>query len=86
MSRLQTHVEYEILQKDAERGIHYAGFADFWERRMEPMQFISRDAKGPLAVLRNIMKEQAKEQWTLWVANYVARERGTLEIENVQSR
>jgi len=61
-----TFVEHDILQLDADRGITYQSFDDFWERRMEPMQFIAPDAKGPLAHLRELLRARAKEQFALF--------------------
>lgn len=61
-----TFVEHDILALDAARGITYQSFEDFWERRMEPMQFISPDAKGPFAHLREKLRERAREQFALF--------------------
>lgn len=61
-----TSTEYTILSIDAERGITYSSFEDFWERRMEPLQFIPPDAKGSLARVRQLIKDHAKEQWDLF--------------------
>lgn len=61
-----TFVEHDILQLDAERGIFYQNFDDFWERRMEPMQFIPPDAKGVFAALRQTLKDRAQQQWELF--------------------
>lgn len=69
MSKQWTFVEYDILQLDAERGIFYQNFEDFWERRMEPMQFIPREAKGVFAHLRQTLKDRAEEQWQLFSAH-----------------
>ncbi len=70
MSRPQTHVEYEILQKDAERGIIYWSFEEFWAKRMESMQFIPAESKGLLAVLRDKLKNQAREQYALYMRDH----------------
>jgi hypothetical protein len=65
MSGIPTFVEYDILCLDAERGISYSTFDEFWDKRMEPMQYISPDAKGPFAHLREILRERAREQYYL---------------------
>lgn len=65
-ARPQTFVEHSILQLDASRGITYQSFEEFWNKRMAPMQFISPDAKGPLASVRDRMMDQAREQWELF--------------------
>lgn len=70
MSRPQTHVEYEILEHDAARGILYPTFHEFWEKRMEPMQYIPREAKGVLGQLRAKLREQAEQQYRLWQENW----------------
>lgn len=67
--RRQDFIEYQILAADAERGIHYSSFEDFWQKRMEPQQLISADAKGALAAVRQINKERAQEQWLLFTKN-----------------
>lgn len=67
MPRAQTFVEHDILALDAERGIFYQSFEEFWDRRMEPMQFIPREAKGVFAHLRQTLKDRAQEQWLLFV-------------------
>jgi hypothetical protein len=61
-----TFVEHDILVLDATRGISYQSFDDFWEHRMEPMQFIAPDAQGVLAVVREKLRERAKEQFALF--------------------
>ncbi len=66
MARPQTFVEHDILQLDHDRRIHYTSFEDFWSRRMEPMQFIPRDAKGALGAVRDTLKDRAREQYQLW--------------------
>jgi hypothetical protein len=66
MAGTETFVEHDILKLDAEHGIFYQSFDDFWERRMEPMQFISREAKGALAHLRTKLVESAREQFDLF--------------------
>ncbi len=68
-ARPQTFVEHDILQADAERGIHYSTFLEFWEARMEPMQFIARGAEGVFAVLRQTLKDRAEEQYQLFTRN-----------------
>ena len=65
-ARPQTFVEHTILSLDASRGIHYQSFEEFWQKRMEPMQFISPSAKGPLAHVRDRMIDRAREQWDLF--------------------
>ena|SRR5882724_13368114 len=65
-SRPQTFIEYQILSADAKRGRWYQSFEDFWEKRMEPMQFIPRDSKGVLAAVREALKQQAETQYLLW--------------------
>lgn len=69
MSAPRTFVEHDILALDAERGIFYQSFEDFWERRMEPMQFIPREAQGVFAHLRQTLKDRAEEQWLLFSAH-----------------
>lgn len=66
MSRPQTFVEHDIFQQDADNGRLYDSFQEFWETRMEPMQFISADAKGVLADVRASLKERAEEQYGLF--------------------
>lgn len=66
MKRAQTFVEHDILRSDAESGIFYQTFEDFWQKRMEPMQFIAPDAKGALAAVRASLREQAREQFILF--------------------
>lgn len=61
-----TFVEYDILAQDTSRGIIYQSFDDFWQRRMEPMQFIAAEAQGPFAHLREKLRERAKEQFALF--------------------
>lgn len=65
-SRPQTFVEHTILSLDASRGIYYSTFEEFWEVRMEPLQFIAKGAKGPLAHVRDRMMDLAREQWDLF--------------------
>lgn len=67
MTRPHTFVEHDILALDAERGIFYQSFEDFWDRRMEPMQFIPREAKGVFAHLRQTLKDRAEEQYQLFI-------------------
>jgi hypothetical protein len=67
-SRPQEFVEHNILTLDASNGIHYQTFEEFWQKRMEPMQFIAKDAEGPLAAVRDAMKDQARAQWQLFQA------------------
>jgi hypothetical protein len=69
--RPQTFVEHDILSLDAKRGIRYQSFEDFWQKRMEPMQFIPAEATGALGACREILKTRAKEQWILWTASQV---------------
>lgn len=66
MAGTSTFVEYDILALDAERGLSYQSFEDFWLRRMEPMQFISAEAKGPFAHLREKLRDRAREQFALF--------------------
>lgn len=66
MAALLTFVEHDILAIDASRGITYQSFDDFWSLRMEPMQFIAGDAKGPFAHLREKLKDRAREQFALF--------------------
>lgn len=66
MAAIPTFVEHDILCLDAEHGIFYQSFEDFWEQRMEPMQFISRKAEGAFAHLREKLVENAREQFTLF--------------------
>lgn len=66
MSAPRTFVEHDILALDAEHGIFYQSFEEFWDRRMEPMQFIPREAKGVFAALRQTLKDRAEEQWLLF--------------------
>lgn len=70
MAGTPTLVEHDILQLDAERGIFYQSFDDFWEKRMEPMQFIPREAKGVLAHLREKLVERAQEQYALFAREF----------------
>lgn len=67
MTRPQTFVEHDILQLDAERGIRYQSFEDFWTRRMEPMQFIPKNASGALGAVRDTLKDRAREQYDRWL-------------------
>lgn len=83
MSKRWTFVEHDILCLDAERGILYQSFEDFWEQRMESMQFIAPDAKGVFAVLRQTLKDRAQEQWILWTSQQIPQHEW--KIENVQS-
>lgn len=64
--RPQTFIEHTILAIDAAKGIHYSTFEEFWQKRMEPMQFIAPSAKGPLAHVRDRMIDRAREQWDLF--------------------
>lgn len=64
--RPQTFVEHDILCMDAERGIRYPSFEDFWCKRMAPMQFIPANANGALGAVRDTLKERAREQYHLW--------------------
>lgn len=66
MAGIPTFVEHDILCLDAERGIFYQSFEDFWERRMEPMQFIAADTGGPFAHLREKLVERARQQYHLF--------------------
>lgn len=68
MSGIPTFVEHAILALDAERGTFYQSFEEFWDQRMEPMQFIPREAKGVFAALRQTLKDRAQEQYLLFMA------------------
>lgn len=83
MAGTQTFVEHDILALDAAQGILYQSFDDFWERRMEPMQFIPREAQGVFAALRQTLKNRAQEQWLLWTSKQIPQ--AEWEISNVQS-
>lgn len=66
MSGTKTFIEHDILTMDAGSGRTYSSFQEFWETRMEPMQFIAADAKGALADVRANLKEQAESQFAIF--------------------
>lgn len=78
MAGTLTFVEHDILQLDAEWGILYQSFEEFWEKRMEPMQFIPREAKGALAQLRQVLEVRAHEQYDIFTSH---RRQGLLVIQ-----
>ena len=72
-ARPQTSIEYGILCRDLKKGVVYSSFEDFWDKRMEPMQFVPKDAKGALKDVRDSVRAFARTQYDLH-SKHFARE------------
>lgn len=74
------HIDYQILLRDAQAGIRYVSFEDYYTRRLASRAiFFPPDAKGALLAVQTRVMELVRECWDSFAKDHPELIAGTAD-------